>query len=195
MPLLNIVFIVGPHGMGHSKLPNRPRCSRHEPQSVNLQGTRMSETQISRPRISLFDSDGLPWTARLSMAWLVWIFALTGGLAAIPIGLYIGIWIRAKTRSTIVLIVYALLAGACILAFVPDSILPPRWSDPTALAILLLWFAGALIGRRQISRYYLQREGAEFDLSLAYTLLFGAWYLNYRIRPEYSHGLRTKPSS
>ena len=81
------------------KLPNWGQYARnvlpsvilHE--GVILQGS-MSETQISqltRRRISLFDSDGLPWTARLSMAWLIWTFVLTGGLTAIPIGLFIGI--------------------------------------------------------------------------------------------------------
>lgn len=157
----------------------------------------MSETQTSqllRRRISLFDPDGLPWTAHLSMGWLVWLFALTGGLAALPIGLYIGIWIRTKTRSAMVLLDYVLLAGACIIPLLPDSTLPPRWSDPAALTIVVLWFAGALIARQQINRHYLRREGSELNLSLAYTLLLGVWYLNYRIRPESSSGVRSRLS-
>ena len=106
----------------------------------------MNETRISqlqRRRVSLFDSDGLPWTAHLSLAWLIWIFFLTGGLAAIPIELYIGIWIRAKTRSMIVLLIYVLLAMACGAAFLPDSVMTPQWADVVGLGVVVLWFAGA----------------------------------------------------
>jgi len=148
----------------------------------------MSESQISplgRRRISWFDSDGLPWTAHLTMAWLVWVFFLTGGLAAIPIGLCVGGWIRAKTRSPLVLLTYILLTGACAALFILDLTINQPWLDAVGTAAVVLWFAGALIARHQIARYYTQREGSEFPLSLAFTLLFGVWYLNYRIRPEF----------
>lgn len=59
------------------------------------------------------------------------------------------------------------------------------------MAAVLLWFAGALIARHQIARYYTQREGSEFPLSLAFTLIFGVWYLNYRIRPEFPANVRS----
>jgi hypothetical protein len=150
----------------------------------------VSEARTIQPeqqprRISLFDSSGLPWTAHLSLGWIIFAFAVTGGLAAIPIGLCLGAWIRAKTRSALVLGIYVLLSGTCVLLFLPDSIMTQKWADAVGLCAVVLWFAGALIGRYQIARYYAQREGSEFRLSLAFTLLFGTWYLNYRIRPEF----------
>lgn len=148
----------------------------------------------SRPGVSLFDSEGLPWTARLNMASLIWVFVLTGGLAAIPIGVYLGLWIRAKTRSTPVLLLYMLLAMTCTCAFLPDALLPQRRADAIAVALVVLWFAGAVTARYQIGRYYLRREGCEFPLSLAYTLLFGVWYLNYRLRPEFPPDLASSRS-
>ena len=144
-------------------------------------------------RISLFDSSGLPWTAHLSLGWIIVVFAITGGLAAIPIGLCLGAWIRAKTRSALVLGIYLLLSGTCALPFLPDSIMPQKWADAVGLCAVVLWFAGALIGRYQIARYYTQREGSEFRLSVAFTLLFGVWYLNYRIRPEFLEPPETSP--
>lgn len=116
---------------------------------------------------------------------MIFVFALTGGLAALPIGLCLGAWIRAKTRSAVVLGPYTFLSGGCVLLFLPDSIMTQKWADVVGLCVVGLWFAGALIARYQIVRYYTQREGSEFELSLAFTLLFGVWYLNYRIRPEF----------
>jgi succinate dehydrogenase hydrophobic anchor subunit len=150
----------------------------------------MSDAPVSQlpcqpRRISLFDSSGLPWTAHLSLGWIIFIFAVTGGLAAIPIGLCLGAWIRAKTRSAVVLLIYMLLAVACAAAFLPDSVMTQQWTDVLGSSLVVLWFAGALIARRQIAQYYTQREGSKFALSLGFTLLFGVWYLNYRIRPEF----------
>jgi hypothetical protein len=150
----------------------------------------MSESRISRlepqsRRISLFDSNGLPWTAHLSLGWILWVFALTGGMAAIPIGLWLGAWIRTKTRSALVFIIFALLTVSCAALFLPDSVIKQQWADAIGAAAVILWFTGALIGRYQIARYYEEREGSEFRLSVGFTLLFGVWYLNYRIRSEF----------
>ena len=155
----------------------------------------MSETPISQLRqqrrgISLFDSSGLPWTTHLSLGWIMFIFAVTGGLAAIPIGLCLGAWVKAKTRSPLVLLIFVLLAGACAALFLLDPMMNQRWSNAVGLSTVVLWFAGALIARHQIAHYYAQREGSEFRLSLAFTLLFGVWYLNYRIRPELPADIR-----
>lgn len=46
----------------------------------------------------LFTPDGLPWTARLSLAWNIALFWATGGLFAIPLGIYLGLWLKAKGR-------------------------------------------------------------------------------------------------
>jgi hypothetical protein len=118
---------------------------------------------------------------------------VTGGIAAIPIGICLGLWIRAKTHSTLALLIYVLLAGACAMLFLPDSLITPDRADAIVLAIVSLWFVGALIGRQQIVRYYSQREGSEFCMSMAFTLLFGVWYLNYRIRPEFPNDLQAGP--
>jgi hypothetical protein len=168
----------------------------------------MSEPQPSQPhqqlqRISLFDSGGLPWTAHLSLGWLFFLFMVTGGMAAIPISLCVGAWIRVKTRSALALLIYGLLAGmllasACAGIFLPGP-MNPRWTgaatDAVSVAAIALWFAGALLTRHQITRYYSQREGSEFRLSLALTLLLGVWYLNYRIRPEFPTDARSDLSS
>lgn len=159
----------------------------------------MGEALIMQPqqqprRISLYDSSGLPWTTRLSLGWIIFMFAVTGGLAALPIALSLGAWIRAKTRSAVVLGIYVLLSGTCVLLFLPGSMTGQKWADALGLCVLVLWFAGALIARYQIGRYYTLREGSEFRLSLACTLIFGVWYLNYRIRPEFPSSSEASPA-
>lgn len=159
---------------------------RQELQSLILLVNAMSDTptpQLEHQRISLFDSSGLPWTAHLSLGWMIFLFSVTGGLAAIPIGVCLGAWLNTKTRSPLVLLIFTLLTSVCTAAFYPT--ITERWSDAVGLAIVALWFAGALIARHQIARYYAQREGLTFPLRLSLTLLFGVWYLNYRIRPEF----------
>jgi hypothetical protein len=114
---------------------------------------------------------------------------------AIPIGLCLGLWIKAKTQSALALSIYVLLTVAGTALFLPGSIITQRWADAVGLAVLVLWFAGALIGRHQIARYYAAREGSNFYLSLEFTLLFGVWYLNYRIRPEFPHETQLGPGA
>jgi hypothetical protein len=158
-----------------------------------MSDARISQLQHQLRRISLFDSNGLPWTAHLSLGWTLFLFFVTGGLAAIPIGLSLGGWIRAKTGSVLVLIIYVYLAGALpALSFVDPTKNQP-WSDAVGSATLVFWFAGPLIARHRIARYYVQREGSEFPLSLAFTLLFGVCYLNYRMRPEFPANVNVRP--
>ena len=157
----------------------------------------MSEPRTIQPqqqsrRISLFDSSGLPWTAHLPLGWIIFV-CNHWRIGSHPNRLVSGAWIKAKTRSTLVLGIYVLLSGACVLLFLPDSILTQKWADAVGSCVLVLWFAGALIGRYQIARYYTQREGSEFGLSLAFTLVFGVWYLNYRIRPEFPASPKISP--
>lgn len=150
----------------------------------------MDDLPTSQPKqpaepFSLFDSYGLPWTAHLSLGWIVFLILFTGGLAAIPVGLCLGLWIRSKTRSVAVLVVYGLLAASTAVLFTVD----PTWALSTGAGLLsmMLWYAGALIARSQITRYYVTIEQSEFHLSLPFTLLFGVWYVNYRIRAEFPH--------
>lgn len=163
-----------------------------------LQRKPMSDAGISKlkhqlRRISLFDSNGLPWTAHLSLGWVLFLFIVTGGLTAILIGLSLGVWIRAKTGSVLVLLIYLFLAGALPVLSLVDPTKNQPWSDAVGLATLIFWFAGPLIARHQIARYYIRREGSEFPLSLAFTLLFGVCYLNYRMRPEFPANVSVRP--
>jgi hypothetical protein len=158
----------------------------------------MSEARIPQlrhhlRRISLFDSNGLPWTAQLSLGWMVFLFIVTGGMVVIPIGLSLGVWIRTKTGSALVLLTYVILAGAFPVLSLVDPTKDQPWSDAVGVATLVLWFAGPFIARHQIARYYAQREGSEFPLSLAFTLLFGVCYLNYRMRPEFPANVNVRP--
>ena len=152
-----------------------------------------SPRQIDEPplQLRLFDSDGLPWTAHLSLGWILFLVLVTGGLAVIPVALYLGVWLRVKTGSILVLARYALFTTSLTVLFLSDSMNGLAFADSAALLTIALWFAGALIRRKQISRLYSRREGSDFSLNLLPTLLFGAWYLNYRIRPEFP---RSRPS-
>jgi len=127
------------------------------------------------------------------MGWILFLFMVTGGMAAIPIGLCLGAWIKAKTRSSLALSIYVLLTVAFALLLLPDLIITQQREDAVSLVLVILWFAGALISRSQIARYYTEREGTKFHLSLAFTLLFGVWYLNYRIRPEFPKEPEVEP--
>jgi uncharacterized membrane protein len=124
---------------------------------------------------------------------MLFLFIVTGGLAAIPIGLSLGAWIRAKAGSVLVFIIYVFLAGALPVLSLVDPTKNQPWSDAVGFATLVLWFAGPFIARHQIARYYVQREGSEFPLSLAFTLLFGVCYLNYRMRPEFPAEVNVRP--
>jgi hypothetical protein len=137
------------------------------------------------PHIPLFDSDDLPWTSHLSLGWIIFITCITGFLLVIPMGVYLGFWLKTKGRSVSVLVVYTLVACFCAILFLPDSILPAMLTDAVSLLATVLWFVGAFLAWQQVKRHYAEREGSEFHLSLLLTFLFSIWYINYRIRPEF----------
>jgi hypothetical protein len=58
-------------------------------------------------RIPLFDPDGPPWTARLSLGWIIFLCCITNCLVAVPIGVYLGLWLMRKGYTTSVLAVYS----------------------------------------------------------------------------------------
>lgn len=47
------------------------------------------------------------------------------------------------------------------------------------------WLVAGLAGRYQIMQLYREREHSELELNIFLTAAFGAWYLNYEIRPFY----------
>jgi hypothetical protein len=149
--------------------------------------------QIEGPtgQLHLFDTDGLPWSAHLSVGWILFVVLVTGGLEVIPVALYLGVWLRAKTGSLIVLVLYALFTASMAVLFFSGSMNGLALVDIAALLALVLWLSGALIARNQISRHYARCEGCHFSLNLPLTLLFGPWYLNYRLRPEFP---RSRPN-
>lgn len=149
---------------------------------VNPQ-THLPERQAMK--IRLFDSYGMPWTSHLSLGWLAVLTLATGGLADIFIALFIGVWLRARTGSVIVLATYILCTASCAILCLPIPTSDAEFSNAAGLVCIASWFAGALIARYQIGKHYARREGADFPLSLPLTLLFGPLYLNYQLRPEF----------
>jgi hypothetical protein len=141
--------------------------------------------QERQPQIPLFDPDGLPWTAHLSLGWIIFLCCITGCLVAVPIGVYLGLWLMRKGYRASVLAIYSLAACSCVLLFLPDSLFPPRLTDAVTLCLTVLWFVGAFMARWQIQQHYTRREGSEFHLSLPLTALLTVFYLNYRIRAEF----------
>jgi hypothetical protein len=136
-----------------------------------------------KPRYHLFDPDGLPWTSRLSLGWLIVLFWVTGGMLAVPMGVYLGLWLKAKGRSQLVLVAYTLFAFFVAALFLPN--LRPAWTDAVSLLMVVCWLLGAFLARHEIMQYYTAREGSAPDMSLLLTALLGVWYLNYRIRPAF----------
>ena len=136
-----------------------------------------------KPRIHLFDRDGLPWTSRLSLGWMIALFCATGGMLAVPMGVYLGLWLKAKGRSWLVLVAYTLFASSFAILLLADSL--SAWIDTVSLLMVVCWFLGAFLARHEIMQYYAEREGSALDLSLLLTALLGVWYLNYRLRPVF----------
>jgi len=71
------------------------------------------------------------------------------------LGLYLGVWLIAKHRST-------------------TSI---EW------AALALEFVGAFTLRRQVKKLYWEVDRTCLKLGYVFTALFGPWYVNYQLRP------------
>jgi hypothetical protein len=141
--------------------------------------------QKRQPSSALFDSDGLPWTAHLSLGWIIFLIFMTGGLLAVPIGIYLGLWLKTKGHSALVLAIYSLVACSVVILFLPENQIPSALTDGVSLFAIGLWFVGAFVTRHQVQRHYAECEGSEFHLSLLLTALLSIWYINYRIRPEF----------
>jgi hypothetical protein len=136
--------------------------------------------------VSLYDADGLPWTSRLSWGWILFLTFATGFLVAIPLGIYLGLWLKTKGRSVLVLSIYialAVLGVALALPFGPTN--SQSMIDAISLLAVILWFGGAYILRYQVVRYYSDREGTEFRINPFLTALLSVWYINGCLRAEF----------
>ena len=87
-------------------------------------GHTMSGIGVSQPtgpgqerptQTSLFDPDGLSRTARLSLGWIIFLCCITGCLVAVPIGVYLGLWLMRKGYRASVLAIYSLVACSCVI--------------------------------------------------------------------------------
>jgi hypothetical protein len=136
--------------------------------------------------VSLYDTDGLPWTSRLSWGWILFLTFATGFLVAIPLGIYLGLWLKTKWRSASALAIYialAVLGLALLLPFGPANSQP--MTDAITLLAVILWFGGAYTLRYQVIRYYSDREGAEFRINPFLTALLSVWFINGCLRADF----------
>jgi len=129
---------------------------------------------------SLFDSDCLPWTRHLDLGWIYLLVCLSGNLLAVPLGLYLGLWIRTKRRGWSAFLIFLLIAG-CILALGFEK--SGRITIFTGTTLVILWLLGSFTLRYEVREIYREAEGEKLELSILYTALFSVWYLNYRLRP------------
>jgi hypothetical protein len=144
----------------------------------------------SSDHIRLFDQDGLPWTSR--MQWGVLLFWV-GGIFIIfapLVGIYLGLWLISKGKSSLSLILYLTLAAVFVLALFGPS--PEHGSTAETVigaielvSLLILWLVGAFALRRDVIRYYSGREGNPFPLNPVLTAFFGPWYVGGRLRADY----------
>jgi hypothetical protein len=131
----------------------------------------------------LEDDYGRPWTASASLGWLTLFAVLTCGMAAPVLGIYLSLWMRRKGRSIVPLICFS-LPFACFVAFPLVTVIPRSYE----LADLcgfggVMWVAGAFSLRREIKRYYKQREGWDIEIGPFFTFLFSVLYINYCLNP------------
>ena len=118
---------------------------------------------------------------------LFWVAAVFFFLAPIA-GIYLSLWLISKRMSALPLVLYGALAVVCVLAFLAP--LPTHGALSSAsrvvdTSLLVLWLLAAFTLRRNVMRYYSDREGVPFSLNAALTALFGPWYIGGHLRAEY----------
>jgi hypothetical protein len=136
-------------------------------------------------QFALFDSDGLPWTSRIGWGWLILLSLITGFLVAVLLGIYLGVWLRSKRQSALVLSIYVALTILYVAFLLLPSSRFPTISDVLASMALLLWFAGAFILRHRVIRRYTEREGIQFRINPILALFFSVWYINGCLRADF----------
>ena len=147
----------------------------------------MNRLDVSHPagqpkRFPFFDENGLPWSSRLRWGMLlVWVAIFFFGLAPF-VGIYIGVWLRTKRQPALVLVLYLVLTGLLLAGL----LLPSAPLDVAfTMAACVLWFAGALVLRREVMRYYKTREGIPFRLNPVLAVVFGPWYIGGHLRADF----------
>lgn len=134
-------------------------------------------------RTHVFDSYGIPWTAGLSLGWSIIVAVLSGFLLGPALGLYLGIWLVARRRAPATLLVYLALLGSISAWYIPGVPHGLRMIIACAVTAVVLWFIGAFTLRHQVMRLYWEVDQTDLSLSYLHTALFGAWYVNYQLRP------------
>jgi hypothetical protein len=131
----------------------------------------------------LEDDYGRPWTASASLGWLTMLAVLTCGIAAPLLGIYLSLWMRRKGSSILPLICFS-LPFACFVAFPLVTILPRSYELVDLFGFGgVMWIAGAFSLRREIKRYYREREGWEIEIGPFFTFVFSVLYINYCLNP------------
>jgi hypothetical protein len=134
--------------------------------------------------MTLEDSEGHPWTANVSIGWIIMLVAFSFGTALVALSLYLALWIRTKGRSILPLagffiVVVALLATR----FLPQIHTHPTLDDRLTLATYLVWLASTFGLRYEITQHYRKTEGWDILIGPWFTYFFSAIYINYCINP------------
>jgi len=135
----------------------------------------------------LFDEDGLPWVSRMEWGWLLgWISAILFILGPL-VGMYIGLWLKTKRLSSLVLFMYSALTILWFgLLFFPFPEHDNFFSlDALVVITFALWLAAAFMLRSEVMKYYSTREGIAFKLNPALTAIFSAWYVSGQLRADF----------
>jgi len=139
-------------------------------------------------KFSLFDSDGLPWCSRLDWGWLFILSAITSFFGAILLGIYVGLWLKSKGRSSVALYAYLVLSALFVMAFLPLPTAVPfvafgeKFGSLMGLAI---WVGAGYIVRSEVIRYYSEREGVRFHISPLLTGFLSVWYISGLLRADF----------
>ena len=135
-------------------------------------------------RYQLEDEYGRPWTATTSLGWTTLIVVLTCGIAVPLLGIYLSLWIRRKGQSILPLIYFSLPFAWFVVKFPLGRVLPHSFLAWDLLDLIgLFWIAGAFSLRKQIQRYYREKEGWEIEIRPFLTFFFSAVYINYCLNP------------
>jgi hypothetical protein len=150
----------------------------------------MNSGTIDQPkpasRLTLFDSDGLPWTSRLDWGWLLLLFLVTGPVFPILLGIYLGLWLKTKHQSSASLLIYLAVPLLSIADWILDLFAhSASLAEACGFAALILWIVGAFVLRHQVSGYFTDLEGEKFPLDLLKTFVFSVFYIGGCIRADF----------
>ena len=137
-------------------------------------------------RLTLFDSDGLPWTSRLGWGWLLLLFLITGPVFPMLLGIYLGLWLKTKHQSSASLLIYLAVPLLSVADWIFDFFArSAALADACGFTALLLWIAGAFVVRNQVCSYFTHREGEKFLLDPLKTFVFSVFYIGSCLRADF----------